>query len=363
MIDCDVHQNFNSLHDLVPWLDPQYRDFVEQGGFSGLELPNYPWVHPAGFTMNEAAPATGGIAGSDYDTLREQLLDAQGVEYAILTGESILNVSCLPHPQLAAALATAYNRWLTEEWLARDERLRGSLVVAAQDAPRAAEEIRAFGEHPGIVQVLLPCGALTSYGDARYDPIFAAAAELGLPVAMHVGGEGLGMNPPPTPTGFPAYYVEWHTLLPATAQSHVVSLVCRGTFARHPGLRIVFIEAGVTWLPSLLWRLDANWKALRSEVPWVRELPSETVRERVCFTTQPMEEPTDPRRLVPALEMIDGIERMLMYASDYPHWDFDPAPLIRNRLPREWREAVMSENARALYRLPAAKPAPAAAPA
>jgi predicted TIM-barrel fold metal-dependent hydrolase len=358
VIDCDVHQNFNRLQDLVGWLDPQYRDFVEHGGFDGLSLPNYPWVHPGGFTMNEAAPPGGGVPGSDYDTLREQLLDGQDVEYAILTGEEILNVSCLPHPQLAAALATAYNRCLTEAWLPRDARLRGSLMVASQDGARAAEEIRAFGGHPGIVQVLLSGGALTGYGDPRYDPIFEAAVEMGLPVAMHVGAEGLGMNPPPTATGYPAYYVEWHTLLATTVQSHLVSLVCRGTFSRHPELRIVVVEAGVTWLPSLLWRLDANWKALRSEVPWVRSLPSETVREHVRFTTQPLEQPADPRQLVQALRMVDGIETMLMYASDYPHWDFDPVELTRNRLPPEWRDAVMSENARALYRLPAARPEP-----
>lgn len=362
MIDCDVHQNFNRLGDLAPWLDPEYRDFVECGGYDGLQLPNYPWVHPGGFMMNEAAPASGGVAGSDYATLREQLPDGQGVEYAILTGEEILSVSCLPHPQLAAALATAYNRWLTEEWLPRDERLRGSLVIATQDAARAAREIRAFGEHPGIVQVLLSCGALTGYGDPRYAPIFDAAVEMGLPVAMHVGAEGLGMNPPPTATGYPAYYVEWHTLLCGAVQSHLVSLLCRGVFARHPELRIVVIEAGVTWLPSLLWRLDANWKALRSEVPWVRMAPSETVRQQVRFTTQPMEQPPDPRHLVQALQMVNGIEEMLMYASDYPHWDFDPAHLIRNRLPREWRAAVMSENARALYRLPTFKPVAAPAP-
>lgn len=363
MIDCDVHQNFNRLSDLGPWLDPQYRDFVEQGGFGGLSLPNYPWVHPAGFTMNEAAPAGGGVPGSDYDTLREQLLDAHEVEYAILTGEEILSVSCLPHPQLAAALASAYNRCLTEDWLSLDERLRGSLVIASQDAPRAAQEIRAFGEHPQIVQVIMSGGALTGYGDARYAPIFDAAVETGLPVAIHVGAEGLGMNPPPTATGYPAYYIEWHTLLPAAVQSHLVSLICRGTFARHPELRIVLIEAGVSWLPSLLWRLDANWKALRSEIPWVRELPSQTIAQQVRFTTQPLEQPSDRRHLVQALEMIDGVEQMLMYASDYPHWDFDPPKLIPTRLPREWREAVMSENARSLYRLPAGKPAPAPAPA
>ena len=353
MIDCDVHQNFNHLHDLLPWIDPAHRDYVLHGGYGGYSLPNYPWLHPSGFMRDDAVPPDGGVPGSDYETLKAQLLDAFDVEYAILTGEEILSVSCVPHPQLAAVLATAYNRWLVENWLPRDSRLKGSLVVAPQDAERAAQEIRAFGGHKDVVQVIVSGGAAAGYGHPRYHPIYEAAAELGLPVAIHVGGEGLGTNPPPTATGYPSYYIEWHTLLPTTAMSHLVSFVCQGVFERYPALRVVFVETGVAWLPGLLWRLDANWKTLRLEVPWVKRLPSETVRQHMRFTTQPLEQPASGRSLRQALEAVDGIDRMLMFATDYPHWDFDSPEQVVRRLPAEWREAVMSENARALYGFPA----------
>ena len=204
MIDCDVHQNFNHVSDLLPWIDPAYRDYVRNAGFGGFELPNYlTWMHPDGTTRRDSMPPGGGVPGSDYETIRKQLLDPLDIEYAILTGEDILSVSCLPNPQVAAALVTAYNRWVIDEWLPRDPRLKGSLVVATQDAKRAAEEIRAFGEHPDIVQVLLPNANTSGYGHPHYHPIYEAAFEVGLPVAMHVGGEGLGINHPPTATGYP----------------------------------------------------------------------------------------------------------------------------------------------------------------
>jgi len=365
VIDCDVHQNFNNIQELLPWVDPAFRDYLVHGGYGGYSLPNYPWLHPSGFMRGDAVPDGGGVPGSDYGLLREQLLDAFDVEYAILTGEEILSVSAVPHPPLAAALATAYNRWLTEEWLPRDPRLRGSLVVAPQDAERAAAEIRAFGGHAGIVQVIVSCGAPTGYGDRRYHPIYDAAAELGLPLAMHVGAEGLGTNAPPTATGYPAYYIEWHTLLPTTAMSHLVSLVCQGVFERFPGLRVAVVEAGVTWLPGLLWRLDSNWRSLRSEAPWLKELPSETIRRHVRFTTQPLEQPGNVESLWRVLEAVDGLDEMLMFATDYPHWDFDEPSQVSRRLPAGWRDAVMSENARAFYRLPAraVEPEPLAAEA
>jgi predicted TIM-barrel fold metal-dependent hydrolase len=134
--------------------------------------------------------------------------------------------------------------------------------------------------------------------------------------------------------------------------AHLVSLVCHGVFERLPGLRVVLIEAGVAWLPGVLWRLDANWKALRSETPWVRRLPSEQVREHVRFTTQPLEQPRRKSDLHAVLEAVDGLEDMLMFATDYPHWDFDSPRQVVARLPEAWREKVLSENARALYGLP-----------
>ena len=354
MIDCDVHQNLDHVRDLLPWIDPAYRDYFLHAGFDGFELPNYfTWVQPHGFNRDDSVPPDGGMPGSDYETMRKQLLDPLDVEYAILTGEDILTVSCLPNPQLAAAVATAHNRWMIDEWLPRDSRLKGSLVVATQDAERAAEEIRAFGNHPDVMQVLLPCANTSGYGHPHYHPIYEAAVEVGLPVAMHVGGEGLGINPPSTATGYPSYYIEWHVLLIQCAMSHVVSFVCHGVFEKYPELRVTVIEAGVAWLPSLLWRMDTDWKALRSEVPWVKRLPRDTVREHMRLTTQPLDEPDSRQKLKQAFELFDGLEDMLMFATDYPHWDFDRPDLVSLRLPASWREKVMSENARALYGLPA----------
>ncbi len=362
MIDCDVHQNFDRLSDLLPWVDPAHRDYLRHVGFGGSELPDYStWARPHGFVSDDSVPS-GGVPGSDYETMRKQLLDPLDVEYAILTGEDILTVSPLPTPQMAAAVATAYNRHLIDEWLSRDPRLKGSLVVATHDAERAAEEIRAFGDHPDVVQVLLPCAATSGYGDPHYHPIYEAAVEVRLPVAMHVGGEGLGISPPLSATGYPTYYAEWHAFLVQCAMSHVVSLVLHGVFEKYPELRVVVMQAGVAWLPTLLWRMEADWEVLRPGVPWVKRPPSETVREHVRLTTRPLDELLDSReKLRRTLELVDGLEDMLMFATDYPHWDFDRPDLVSRRLPTAWRKKVMGENARALYGLPSAPPVDAMA--
>jgi predicted TIM-barrel fold metal-dependent hydrolase len=109
------------------------------------------------------------------------------------------------------------------------------------------------------------------------------------------------------------------------------------------------MEGGLGWLPGVLWRLDTNWRGLRSEVPWLERRPSEILREHIRFTTQPLEH-TDGKDglLFQMLEAV-GAPGILCFASDYPHWDFDePGQMIR-RLPEAWRETVMHDNAAELF--------------
>ena len=76
--------------------------------------------------------------------------------------------------------------------------------------------------------------------------------------------------------------------------AQLTSLIGEGTFERFPGLRVALLEGGFTWLPSLMWRLDKEWKGLRRDIPWVRRPPSETIRERVRLSVQPLEPYTHP---------------------------------------------------------------------
>ncbi|MGH3047818.1 MAG: amidohydrolase family protein, partial [Gaiellaceae bacterium] len=259
-------------------------------------------------------------------------------------------VSLMPSPYRAAALARAHNDWLRERWLDEEPRLRASILCPAQDPPAAAAEIRRAAEDERFVAVLLVGGAERPYGDPRYLPIFEAAEECGLAVAIHTGGEGMGTAAPPGGAGPVSFYIEWHTLGSAcSTMSHLVSLLVHGTFERFPTLRVILLEGGLAWLPGILWRLDTNWRALRSETPWLERKPSEAAREHVRFSTQPLEHTDGHDELLFELLAAAGAPDVLCFASDYPHWDFDDPNFMLKRLPEDWRERVLHENAAALF--------------
>jgi predicted TIM-barrel fold metal-dependent hydrolase len=162
------------------------------------------------------------------------------------------------------------------------------------------------------------------------------------------------------PFGVPTSFCEYHTGVTMQAQYHLVSLITSGALVKYPNLHVVFNEYGVAWLPFVMWRLDMEYRAARDELPWLTELPSEYIRQRVRFTTQPLEEPNNPQDLVTLLSLVGG-EDMLMFSSDYPHWDADNPDRTLRGFSEEARYKIFYDNARRLLNLEGRLRAPVAA--
>ena len=349
MIDCDIHPQIPDAEEILAYVEPAQREWF-RAQTQLLGLPGYPWAHPHSFYRQDLEHEPGRLPGATVADVRRELLDVFGIAAGVLNADDPITLSLMASPYRAAELARAHNEWIRERWLDTDARLRGGIVCPAQDPVAAASEIRRVAEDERFVQVVLIGGAERPYGEPRYLPIFEAAAECGLPVAIHSGGEGMGLAAPPGGAGMPTFYIEWHTLGSAgSIMAHLVSLVCHGVFERLPTLKVLLMEGGIAWLPGILWRLDTNWRGLRSETPWLERKPSEVMREHVRFTTQPLEH-TDGRDEL-LFEMLEaaGAPDILCFASDYPHWDFDDPAFMLKRLPEAWRDKVLHDNAAALY--------------
>lgn len=340
IIDCDVHQAV-PLAEIQKYMEP---------GWERVRLPSgISWPSVEGHTgmRRDAVPPEGGTPGSSPAFMIEHLVEPYNIECAILTGGPNMFANLHPNAAFAVAYMRGYNDWLREKWLSYDPRFKGSMIVAPQDIAASVKEIERVGSDPRIVQILMPSASPLLYGKPYFWPLYEAAAAYGLPVAIHPGAEGAGTSVT-TAAGHPSYYIEWHTMLCTSYINHLVSLVCEGVFERFPDLRYVLIEGGVSWAAPVLWRLDKNWKALRAEVPWLKMLPSEYVRRSVRFTTQPIEEPDRLERLLMLYDELDAWNT-LMFASDYPHWDFDDPDVVLRGFPKELQERIYYTNARELY--------------
>lgn len=359
LVDCDVHPiTKRGLAELRPFLShaeqrrlgmDERRNLTTVGHREPVSIPrNQLYFNQAGVLRDDARAPDGSAPGADPAFTARQLLDANGIDRAVLIGGEVLGLGAMPDPDAAAMIASAYNQWLAATWFDADDRYRGYLVVGAQDPLLAAAQIRRSAEDERFVGVLMPLTNILM-GQRHYYPIYEAANEIGLPVAVHPNsGEGIFRTSPPMAGGTPTYYVEWHTGLSQVFQANVISLVCHGVFERFPNLKVILTEGGLGWIPDVMWRLDKNVKGLRDEVPWIKRLPSEYLVDHVRFTTQPLPEPKRRQHLHVLCEIAQA-ERTLMFSSDYPHWDFDDPRHALTTLPAGIRQRVASENAIETY--------------
>ena len=343
IVDADIHNTWPEPSALDPYLPARWRRLRGQLGERLHAGAQYPRLNPAA-ARTDAWPPEGGLPGSSLALMREQLLDRWSVEHGILN--PLLEAGELLNLEYGAAFARAINDWQVAEWLEPEPRLRASITVPYEDAALAVAEMERRADDARFVQVLLASRTLEPLGRRRYWPLYAAAEAAGLPIGIHFGGAG---GFPTTAAGIPSFYFEEHAGMATAFQDQLTSLVFEGVFERFPRLRVVLIEGGFGWLLPLMWRLDRTWSMLRDELEHVRRPPSETIRDRVYLTTQPIEEPPQPQLLARLLDRM-GMDDRLLFATDYPHWDFDaPDRALPPVLGAARRERLLRGNARALY--------------
>lgn len=347
IIDCDVHVTVKSVADMKPFLTERWwnhlRDYGMRPRHGFQQGDPYPKAAPRAARRDAWTPE-GFQPGSDLAFMREHYFEPYNVKCSILsplnpTGQGDQNT------EFQAAMCTAVNDWQKAVWCDPEPRCKASILVPFDDAQLAVEEIERRAGDPAFAQVLMLTRGIEPFGRRRFWPIYEAAERHGLPVAMHVFGYS---GHPVGGAGWPSYYCEEMTGHSGACQSVITSLVLEGVFERFPGLKLLKIEGGFGWLPALAWRLDKHWTRARTEIPHVKRPPSEYLKEQLWVTTQPMEEPERPQQLIDLMNWI-GMDRIL-FATDYPHWDFDdPFSALPRRLDLATRQRICSGNAKELF--------------
>ncbi len=313
-IDCDIHPGVPDIKALLPYMNDFWRESFVARGIDGFDMMSYPPNAP--ITCRPDWRIKGQRPAASLQAMRSQALDPFGITTAIcnpLTGGQVA-VS----ESMGAAICSAVNDWMREHWLDKEPRLRASIVVPAQAPLLAAEEIERCAGDRRFVQVLMPAACEMMLGRSYYWPIWQAASRHGLPIGIHAGSM---YRYAPTSTGWPSHYLHDYVANSQAFEDQLLSLISNGVFNKFPELRFVLLESGVSWLPGFIWRAVKTWRGVRAEVPWVSRSPAEIIRANVSLTIQPFDAP-DGDAVERIIQQIDA-DHMLLFASDYPHWQFE----------------------------------------
>lgn len=340
-IDCDLHPPSPTMAQLMPYLDDYWRDQIANRAIDRISfaMTSYPPTAP----ISARADWRSGQDGQgDLDRLRSNVLDGFGLSIGILN--VIHGCVALHNDDMSAAICRAVNDWLRAEWLDREPRLRGSIMIPLGDPAQAVAEIERLAGDQRFVQVSMLAMGEKLLGRREFFPVYEAAEQHGLAIAVHAGST---YRYAPTIVGWPSYQFEDYVAQAQAFANQTVSLIAEGVFHDFRGLKMVMLESGVSWLPTTMWRTDKTWRGARPEVPWVDRWPSDIVREHLRFSIQPFDAP-DAVAVAQTIDRI-GSDEVLLFATDYPHWQFEGDDVLPDGLSPEALKRILIENALATY--------------
>jgi predicted TIM-barrel fold metal-dependent hydrolase len=304
------------FYGVRPICDPVYHGMIEVLGHRMSRSYEYePYREAVTQRWSEqhaSAQARSYDAASQVDAM-----DTEGIDVMVLYPSRGLYAASVADldGRVASAICRAYNRWLRDFCDYAPERLVGVGLIGLQDPELATVEARYAVSELGMAGVMIrpnPYNGRNLHHRA-YDGFYAALAELGAPVATHEGG-GVFM-PEYGYDRFEEHIINHAMCHPMEQMGAVASFTIGGVMERHPSLKVAILEAGGTWLPYWLSRLDEHVEWIGDvEARHLTMLPSEYFRRQGWIGFE-----TDEPGLAGLVDYV-GADRLL-WASDYPHPD------------------------------------------
>jgi predicted TIM-barrel fold metal-dependent hydrolase len=281
--------------------------------------------------------------------LGHRWMDAMSVDYSCLFPTGMLNIGLHPQKEMEHELCWAYNRWLTEKVLPESGgRFYSMLSLPFNSPDEALRQVETFGgrKHVGGFMVTTVRSHM-AVNDNAYMKVYRAIEERGLVLSFH-SGPNWGEPIYKSCNRFISVHAlgfTWYNVL------HLTNWVINGMGERFPKLPVIWIESGLAWVPFLMQRLDHEYMLRPSECPVLKKKPSDYMRD-MYYSSQPMEI-QDMGALECTFRMMNA-ETQLLYASDYPHWDFDLPSTIYD-LPfvsEKGKHNILGGTAARLFKLP-----------
>lgn len=282
-------------------------------------------------------------------TVRNQHLDAEGINKEIVYPQSLMAFIRYPDQDMQERMYRTYNEYMAELDKKSAGRFHAVGICSNWWNPDRAEAAIQQIVDLGLKSFLIPFnpgknadGNVIDYDSPEMDRFWACAAEASLPVSFHIGevpsSGGRG--------GFGTFFL----MQAAPFRRAFGSLIFGGIFDRHPQLQVVFAEGGINWIAGALQDAELTYGAHRELFVWpMKHRPSHYWHNNMFATFQ-----TDTI----GLRLLDylGADRV-MWGQDYPHSEgtFGYTANEINEIVDLTSEAdarkILSENAINLYKL------------
>jgi predicted TIM-barrel fold metal-dependent hydrolase len=322
------------------------------GFYTGAQGSGIKWALEVGGEMREGElrPTTPELRLAD--------MDRDGVDASVMYGPT--DPFVIEDPGLRRAVYQVYNDWLIEFDSACPERLLGVAQLPMDDAAMARDEMQRLAKKGMRLFNVLAARADPPVYDASWEPFWALAQELDVPIAFHLAVDVRRGANAPQPAVNPVVAGATRTTLGMQGFQLVeplAGLIFNGVLDRYPRVKVIMAEAGLAWVPHMIQSFDYYHRRLREGrvsvaggEPYLPELkPSEYFPRQVWVTFQ-----DDPLGMK-MLGLLD--EDRVMWASDYPHpastWPFSQQVIEAQmqHLSPEVKRKILCDNARTLYDL------------
>jgi predicted TIM-barrel fold metal-dependent hydrolase len=290
--------------------DQWYADGVKFGNIGTNQQAGLRFEAPEKLTA-AGSMATAPLGGFDPHAHVKDM-DVDSVAGGVLYPSQGLTVYRVPDSELLSAIFRAYNDWLADFCKPYPQRLKGIAMLNVDDPNDAARELQRAAKL-GLAGAMIPLRPMEHrYDHPMYEPLWAAAHNLDMPLSLHVGT--YRWRPGTNPNDQAQDIVEF-TNRECDVRNAIAAIIFAGAFERYPKLSVGAVEFEVAWAPYFLARMDNVYteravgrkqKRFKNDM-----LPSDFFRRNVFISFQEDDLGIQLRSLI-------GVEN-LMWGSDYPH--------------------------------------------
>lgn len=282
--------------------------------------------------------------------LMRRAMDSMGIDYTVVFPTPMLVLGMHPQVQVEVEVGKAFNEWLIHDVLPQDARVKALLYLPFNDPVACEKLVERHSDTPGVIGFSVTSTRFKPVYHNDYMRLYSAIEASGKPLSFHSGYHwgDQSMQQCNTFMGMHALsFVHFNML-------HLTNWVLNGLPERFKKLKVIWIESGLAWVPFIMQRLDSEYMMRTSEAPLLKRKPSEYIQD-MFFTSQPLERSN--MKLTEATFEAMRAETQVLYASDWPHWDFD-LPTSITTLPfldEQAKRNILGLNASKLFGIPPKK--------